>query len=54
MDIITQGILGAAIAEAGWRRDLGRPAIMAGILFGLVPDFDVLARIGGEWASMVH
>ena len=54
MDILTQGILGAAIAEAGWRKDLGRGAIFAGILFGLVPDFDVLSRIWGEWTSVVH
>ena len=54
MDILTQGILGAAIAEAGWRKDLGRGAIFAGILFGLVPDFDVISGLWGEWTSMVH
>lgn len=54
MDIITQGLLGAAIAEAGWRHKLGRGAIAAGVLFGLMPDFDVLANIGGEWSGLVH
>lgn len=54
MDLITQGLLGAAIAEAGWRKKLGRGAIAAGVLFGLMPDFDVIAGAWGPWASMVH
>ena len=54
MDLITQGILGAAIAEAGWRKELGRGAIFAGVLFGLMPDFDVVSGLWGEWVSMVH
>lgn len=54
MDIITQGLLGAAVAEAGWRHKLGKGAIVAGVLFGLMPDFDVLANIGGEWSGLVH
>lgn len=54
MDLITQGILGAAIAEAGWRRKLGRGAIAAGVLFGLMPDFDVISSLWGPWSSIVH
>ena len=54
MDIITQGILGAAIAEAGWRKKLGKGAIAAGILFGLMPDFDVISGLWGEWVLLVH
>ncbi len=54
MDLITQGILGAAIAEAGWRKNLGRGAIFAGILFGLMPDFDVISSLWGPWTGIVH
>ncbi len=54
MDLITQGILGAAVAEAGWRHKLGKGAILAGILFGLMPDFDVISSLWGPWASIVH
>lgn len=54
MDLITQGLLGAAIAQAGWRKNLGRGAIVAGTLFGLMPDFDVISNIWGTWSGMVH
>ena len=54
MDIITQAVLGAAVAEAGWRKDLGRGAIVAGVFFGLMPDFDIISKLWGEWAALVH
>ncbi len=54
MDLITQGVLGAAIGQAGWSKTLGRRAILVGALCGIAPDLDVLAAIGGEWASLVH
>ena len=55
MDLVTQALLGAAVAEAGgWRAQFGKSAILAGIFFGMAPDFDIVARLGGEWASLVH
>lgn len=54
MDNITQGLLGAAVAQAGFRHSLGRRAIFAGILIGLLPDIDVIAGFFGPWAGMVH
>lgn len=54
MDLITQGVLGAAVGMVGWRHKMGRPAILAGALFGLLPDLDVVAGLAGQWASMVH
>ena len=54
MDLITQGVLGAAIGEAGWRHKLGRGAVLAGIFFGLMPDFDVISSLWGPWTSIVH
>ncbi len=54
MDSITQGLLGAAIAEAGFRRRLGGRAVAYGALCGVAPDFDFVALIGGEWNELVH
>lgn len=54
MDLITQGVLGAAVGMVGWRHKMGRPAILAGACFGLLPDLDVVAGVAGQWASLVH
>ena len=55
MDLVTQAILGAAVAEAGgWRAEFGKSAIFAGLFFGMAPDFDIIARLGGEWSSLIH
>jgi inner membrane protein len=54
MDLITQALLGAAIGEAGWGKKLGPTAARAGALLGMLPDADVVAAIGGQWASMLH
>ena len=54
MDSFTQAVLGAAIGEAGWRRTLGPKAVIAGALFGTVPDLDVVAGLAGDWASLIH
>ncbi|MCZ7684919.1 MAG: metal-dependent hydrolase [Sandaracinaceae bacterium] len=54
MDSITQGLLGAAIAEAGFRRRLGGRAVAWGALCGVAPDFDFVAMIAGEWNELVH
>ncbi len=54
MDTITQGLLGAAVAEAGFSERLGRRAVWFGAACGLMPDADVVMRVAGEWASLVH
>lgn len=41
MDLITQGILGGAIAQAGYQNKLGRKAVMWGAIIGMAPDIDV-------------
>ena len=43
MDILTQGILGAATAVASSSRIFGiRPAIIYGFILGIIPDIDIL------------
>jgi inner membrane protein len=42
MDTVTQMLFGATVAQAGFRRRLGRPALAAGALAGLIPDLDVV------------
>ncbi len=54
MDTLTQITLGATVAEAGFRHRLGGKAVLLGAACGLAPDLDMLARLGGEFASMVH
>lgn len=54
MDSITQALLGATIAEAGFRRRLGPRAVVAGAAFGLLPDLDIVSAAFGDWASLVH
>lgn len=54
MDSITQGLLGATIAEAGWREKLGGRAVAWGAFVAIAPDFDIAAGLAGEWASIVH
>ena len=54
MDTITQGLLGAAIAEAGFRRKLGGKAVAFGFLVAVAPDLDVVAGAFGHWAFLVH
>lgn len=54
MDSITQGLLGATIAEAGFRRKLGGRAVAWGAFCAVAPDFDMAAALAGEWASLVH
>jgi inner membrane protein len=55
MDTITQMLFGATVAQAGFRRRLGRRAIAAGALVALVPDLDIAAGwIGGPFVNWVH
>lgn len=42
MDSITQAVLGAAVAHAGLSRTLGRRAAAWGLLWGTLPDLDIL------------
>ena len=43
MDSITQAALGAAVGHTAWGRQLGRPALAWGALFGTLPDLDIIA-----------
>jgi len=52
MDTVTQVLLGTTIAEAGFRGKLGWRAVLAGGVFGLLPDLDVVSRLAGRWAFM--
>lgn len=55
MDTVTQMLFGATVAQVGWRRRLGRKAIGAGALLGLVPDLDVaVGWFAGPFANWVH
>ncbi|MEM6820873.1 MAG: metal-dependent hydrolase [Verrucomicrobiota bacterium] len=42
MDSITQAALGAAVAEAGLGKRIGNKAILWGLLFGTLPDLDII------------
>ncbi|HUW57628.1 MAG TPA: metal-dependent hydrolase [Planctomycetota bacterium] len=54
MDSVTQILLGTAIAEAGFRKDLGWRAVLAGAAFGVLPDLDIVSRLAGPWAMLRH
>lgn len=54
MDSITQAVLGAAIAEAGFRKRLGSRAVAFGAVCGALPDLDMTLRFIDEWAVLVH
>lgn len=54
MDTITHGLLGAAIAEVGFRRRLGGRSVVWGGLVAAAPDLDFVAMLGGEWNELVH
>lgn len=44
MDPVTQGLLGAAAAQALFHRQLGRKAALIGLVGGVLPDADVFIR----------
>jgi len=48
MDTVTQMLFGATVAQAGFRRRLGRRAIVAGAAIGLIPDLDVVVGWMGD------
>ncbi len=54
MDTITQAALGAAVGAAGFGHSLGKRALWFGAFCGLVPDFDVVARVLGPWESLKY
>lgn len=55
MDTVTQMLFGAVVAQAGFRRRLGRRAMVAGALLAAVPDFDVVVGwVGGTFATWEH
>jgi inner membrane protein len=55
MDLITQGILGAAVGQVGFQRTLGRKALAYGAIIGMMPDADVLVRFSSDMcAEMLH
>lgn len=54
MDSITQVMLGATVAEAGFRKKLGGRAVAWGAFCGLAPDLDILATVGNEWNELLY
>jgi len=54
MDSITQALLGATIAEAGFRRGLGGRAVVVGAVLGILPDLDIVTGFAGPWAAMKY
>ena len=54
MDSITQAVLGATIAEAGFRRRLGGRAVAFGAVCGVLPDLDIAAGFVDQWATLTH
>lgn len=48
MDLLTQGLLGAAAAHAALGNDLGAKALAIGALAGVLPDADVLIRSASD------
>lgn len=53
MDSVTQAVLGATIAEAGFRKPLGRRALFFGAACGTFPDLDVVSAAIDPWLDLV-
>lgn len=55
MDSITQAVLGAAVGQAGFHKQLGRKALLWGALVGMAPDLDVLIRLPSDpFLNLIH
>lgn len=55
MDSITQGLLGATIAQAGFRHKLGGKAVAIGAFLAIAPDFDIVSRLwSDEWNTIAY
>lgn len=53
MDPLTQGVLGGAIAAAGFREKLGRRSVLFAAVAAMSPDLDVLVGLwGDEWSTL--
>ena len=48
MDLITQGILGAAVSQVGFQKSLGRRALGWGAVIGMLPDLDIFVRFSSN------
>jgi len=51
MDTLTQGLLGAATAQLGFRQRIGRDATWAAAVAAVVPDLDFLLAVAPEWSA---
>lgn len=54
MDSVTQIVLGAAVGEAVLGRQIGNRAIVAGAVFGSLPDLDILVPFADAVASFTY
>lgn len=54
VDSVTQGVLGAAVGQAFFRKSLGSKAVLWGAVCGTVPDLDILVSVGGRWATLQY
>lgn len=48
MDPITHGLLGATVGQLGFRKPLGKKAVIWGALAAMTPDLDVLVKFGRD------
>ena len=54
MDLITQGLLGSTVSQALCDEKNSRKAAFFGFLLGILPDFDVVSILFGDWASLKY
>ncbi|MHC4611102.1 MAG: metal-dependent hydrolase, partial [Planctomycetota bacterium] len=54
MDTVTQALLGATIARAGFDRPLGTRGVVFGAVCAGLPDLDIVLGATDEWATLVH
>ncbi len=54
VDTVTQAVFGAVVAQAGFRRRLGRGALAWGAAAGVLPDLDSVAGLAGTLSEWVH
>ena len=52
MDPLTQGLLGAATAQFGFRQKIGRDATWMAFLAAMAPDLDILVQQGPHFANL--
>jgi inner membrane protein len=48
VDLLTQGVLGGAVGQAGFYRSLGRRALGWGAVLGMAPDLDIMVRFSSN------